>query len=75
MEFGKKPKENSNRYVGTYIGCFSEMPSVRPSHLKCKHGDGSCEICGTSERTDIVHTTKKGKGVVGDLLTKNKIKK
>lgn len=65
MSFGKKPKENSNRSDSTYIGCFSEMSPEPPSHLKCKHGDGPCEICGTSERTDIVHITKRGKGVVG----------
>jgi hypothetical protein len=33
----------------------------------CKHGLGSCEECGTTNRRDAVHTTKGGKGTVGRI--------
>ena len=33
----------------------------------CKHGEGSCEACGTTNRREVVHTTEGGRGAVGRL--------
>lgn len=40
---------------------------VIPHTTSCKHGDGDCDECGTSDRRDVKHTTRGGKGVVGRL--------
>ena len=39
-----------------------------PHTTSCKHGPGSCETCGTTNRRDTFHTTKGGRGVVSRLL-------
>ena len=39
---------------------------VEPTAV-CKHGTGSCEECGTTNRRDVVHTTQGGRGAVGRL--------
>ncbi len=44
-----------------------EMPGLvvhRPVVTACKHGDGPCDVCGTSERADRPHTTVGGRGLV-----------
>lgn len=33
----------------------------------CKHGKGSCEECGTTNRRDSVHTTEGGRGAIGRI--------
>jgi hypothetical protein len=66
---------------GTFVDDVSEIPMVnrgpngaaptynspRIETTLCKHGKGSCEACGTSNRRDTVHTTKGGLGAVGKL--------
>ncbi len=39
----------------------------RPVITACKHGDGPCDVCGTSERGDRPHTTVGGRGRVARL--------
>jgi len=39
-----------------------------PSPTVCKHGEGSCEECGTTNRRDMPHTTVGGRGAVGRLF-------
>lgn len=34
----------------------------------CKHGEGSCEECGTTNRRDVRHTTEGGRGAIGRLF-------
>ena len=34
---------------------------------KCKHGLGDCEECGTTDRRDVLHTTRGGEGRVAKL--------
>lgn len=46
--------------------------SIPQDDTKCKHGTQSCEKCGTSEWRDVKHTTVGGKGVVGNLIAKDK---
>lgn len=41
--------------------------SPQPEVTVCKHGKGSCEACGTTNRRDVKHKTTGGKGVVGKL--------
>lgn len=43
-------------------------PKIPPS--VCKHGEGSCEECGTTNRRDAVHTTTAGKGAVARLRSR-----
>lgn len=38
----------------------------------CKHKEYSCEICGTSDEKDKIHTTHKGEGKVAKLMKKKK---
>ena len=40
---------------------------ANPAPTVCKHGEGSCEECGTTNRRDMPHTTVGGRGVVGRL--------
>jgi hypothetical protein len=41
--------------------------SVIPPRARCKHGDGSCETCGTTDRRDYKHKTLGGKGIVARI--------
>jgi len=47
---------------------------IIPNTTTCKHKDGDCELCGTSNRRDVLHDTVDGVGRVGALLKKNKKK-
>ncbi len=56
--------------------CFDDSPgagwndwymSVIPPTTCCKHGDGSCEACGTTDRRDHKHKTLGGKGLVARI--------
>lgn len=38
-----------------------------PPKTKCKHGRGACRKCGTSDNTDTLHTTVKGRGRVARI--------
>jgi predicted transglutaminase-like cysteine proteinase len=53
-----------------YTGWGIEGSWEVPSNTACKHGHGSCEDCGTSDRVDRLHTTLGGVGLVGRLLRK-----
>lgn len=44
--------------------------TIEPPRTTCKHRDGRCERCGTSDRRDALHTTRNGRGVVADKLRK-----
>lgn len=50
-----------------YDTCHYWPPTPEPMRAKCKHGDGDCEDCGTTDRRDVNHTTRGGVGVVGAL--------
>ena len=39
---------------------------IKPSTC-CKHGQGECELCGTTDRRDYKHRTRGGKGVVARI--------
>ncbi len=39
-------------------------------HTRCKHGAGECEECGTTDRRDVLHSTRGGVGSVGRLFRK-----
>jgi len=41
---------------------------ANPAPTVCKHGEGSCEECGTTNRRDMPHTTVGGRGAVGRLF-------
>jgi hypothetical protein len=40
---------------------------IEQNTTKCKHGLGDCEVCGTSNERDVLHTTIGGKGRIGNL--------
>ena len=50
-------------------GCSSPdfEPVIVPPRVRCKHGLYGCERCGTSDRTDTMHRTINGRGVVARL--------
>jgi hypothetical protein len=50
-------------------------PTNRQSGAACKHGEGSCETCGTTDRREVVHTTEGGLGAVGKLRERGRKKK
>jgi hypothetical protein len=56
-------------FAGFDWSCTIEEPKTI-----CKHGVYSCDICGTSDRRDTLHTTKGGSGVVGKLTKKRGLK-
>jgi hypothetical protein len=39
-------------------------------NTKCKHGDGDCEVCGTTDLADRKHSTVNGEGKVARLRRK-----
>ena len=45
---------------------------VIPDVTKCKHREGTCEKCGTTDRRDVKHTTQKGRGRVAQIREKAK---
>jgi hypothetical protein len=47
---------------------------VIPNTTTCKHKDGDCELCGTSNKRDVLHDTQGGVGKVGALIKKSKKK-
>lgn len=63
--------ENRETLNGFFHCCFGTEPK-RSDDVKttCKHGDGDCESCGTTERRDVVHVTERGVGKVGRLTRK-----
>jgi len=60
------PIMNGDCFVYSSIEQDRIHESVEDS-TACKHGSGSCEICGTTDRRDVLHTTKNGRGSVGRL--------
>ena len=40
---------------------------VVPPSTACKHHEHGCEVCGTTDQRDALHTTRGGRGVVGRL--------
>jgi hypothetical protein len=47
---------------------FDGWSVTLPTPTRCKHGLGSCETCGTTNRRDEQHTTKGGRGLVARLM-------
>jgi len=47
-----------------------ETPRLEPAI--CKHGKGSCEACGTTNRRDVAHTTEGGRGAVARLQNRHR---
>lgn len=45
---------------------------IIPNTTSCKHKEGDCELCGTYNKTDAIHTTVNGSGKVGSLIKKHK---
>lgn len=54
--------------------CWLGTP-LPPEKVRCKHGKGSCETCGTTNRRDSVHTTEGGLGAVGKLRERERKKR
>lgn len=48
-------------------GAAPSWNGPRVTRTECKHGEGPCETCGTTNRRDTPHKTKGGLGVVGRL--------
>ena len=48
-------------------GCWTYGFIEVPPTTSCKHGAGACEDCGTTDRRDVVHTTRGGRGAVGRI--------
>lgn len=46
--------------------CVEDVSEV-PMTTQCKHGLGECETCGTTNRRDVIHSTRGGVGLVGKL--------
>lgn len=63
---GKKEKLSSKTILGDGW-VYSE--ELKPS-TKCKHGQIECDRCGTAARSDKLHTTVGGKGLVARLREK-----
>jgi len=52
----------------TLVDCWDlEFIPANKSGAKCKHRVGSCNICGTSDQKDKIHTTKNGKGLIARI--------
>lgn len=49
------------------VNCDYWPPEPQQPVTSCKHGPGDCEACGTTDRRDVKHTTRGGKGVVAAL--------
>jgi hypothetical protein len=50
------------------VDCWDlEWFQILAPKTKCKHRDGSCQICGTSNQKDEIHTTKNGKGLIARI--------
>ena len=60
--------------VGAVLCGIGPLPD-RPDQTCCKHGDGPCEECGTTNARDALHTTDQGRGVVSRLTTRKKKKR
>lgn len=63
--------------MSLYITSYERpMPVGRsgltPKKTRCKHGDKPCDLCGTSDGVDMLHTTIAGSGTVGRLLKKSR---
>jgi hypothetical protein len=44
-----------------------ERPAIEFAEDLCRHGGGSCESCGVTDRRDFPHRTVGGRGAVGRL--------
>jgi hypothetical protein len=62
------PPEVSEYVEDTHIGSFGG--EILEDYTVCKHGKGDCEKCGTTNKRDVVHTTRGGVEVVGALRRK-----
>ena len=62
------PPMADRQLAGATGRCFDGWVVEVPSTTSCKHGLGSCEACGTTNRRDTFHTTKGGRGVVSRLF-------
>lgn len=55
----------------TFMGpcCIPSEWDVKPlNHTECKHGEGECETCGTTDKRDVIHETIGGRGKIGRLM-------
>ena len=66
------PPSPHDRHDGIMItDCFGPLGvCVEPPTTSCKHGDGPCETCGTTDRRDAGHRTVNGRGAVARLMKK-----
>lgn len=64
VKWGSDPKTIGTHDIGWY--------TVDKRTAGCKHGTGSCEICGTTIRRDHTHKTEGGTGTVGRMIKKRK---
>lgn len=58
-------------FTGRQYGSYCWHYSVVPDATCCKHGGGSCETCGTTNRRDHKHKTNGGKGLVARIPHRN----
>lgn len=63
---GSVPLRDAGRKGETGVDMYGWGTPI-PDQTVCKHGEGSCEACGTTNRRDVVHTTTGGRGAVGQL--------
>jgi len=75
------PKITTLEDRGTYNGCFGggctrvDDFTVKKPTTACKHGEGDCEECGTTNRRDQMHETRGGRGVVGQAVARSRKKR
>jgi hypothetical protein len=62
----ERPLRDTGRKGETGVDIYG-WGSPIPDETVCKHGEGSCGVCGTTNRRDTVHSTKGGRGVVGRI--------
>lgn len=47
-------------------------PVYEEARTRCKHGFFDCQRCGTAQRSDGLHKTRGGRGVIGEAIARSK---
>lgn len=68
--FPKPPVLTDLYDQGAVVGEYMMAPP--PSKTACKHGVGECELCGTTDKRDVKHTTVSGRGKIARMKGKRK---
>jgi hypothetical protein len=66
-DFGHKGPHSWENHSDTYSITSYTWPVSKIESTVCKHHRGQCDVCGTSDLRDTIHTTENGVGKVGKL--------